>query len=202
MVLVWGSVNFCITQLIQVFVDNFLFYFPDLQTEKDLNKDHGRDHQWQGEKEKGENYKDKDIIPHIHPSGENNTDATHCIHLPGENDIDTTLRLHLPGENDTDMTPCIHLPGKKNTDVTPRIHLPGENNTDVTPCIHLPGENNTDVTRRIHLLRTKGIDLGRTHAHPQEKYRSLLLLTEEKHHKIEDQQLQSKSLKLLPKTLV
>ena len=77
--------------------------------------------------------------------------------------------------------------------MTRRIHLPGEKNTDMTRRIHLPGENNTDMTPHIHLLRTKGIDLGRTHAHPQEKYRSLLLLTEEKHHKIEDQQLQSKS---------
>ena len=104
-----------------------------------------------------------------------------------------TPRIHLPGGNNTDVTPRIHLPGENNTDATHCIHLPGENNTDVTPRIHLPGENNTDVTPHIHLLRTKGIDLGRTRAHPQEKYRSLLLLTEEKRHKIEDQQLQSKS---------
>ena len=159
-------------------MDNFFFYFPDLQTEKDLNKDHGRDHHWQGEKGKGGNYKDKDITPHIHPSGENNTDVTPCIHLPGEYNTDATPRIHLPGENNTDMTL--------------RVHRPGESDTDVTPRIHLPEENNIDMTLRIHLLRTKGIDLGHTHAHPQGKYKSLLLLTEVKHHKVEDQQLKSK----------
>ena len=175
-------------------MDNFLFYFPDLQTKKDLNEDHGRDHHWQGEKEKGEKYKDKDVTHHIHPTGENNTGVTPRIHPIGENNIDVTPRIHLSaGENNTDVTPRIHLPGENNTDVTPRIHLPGENNTDVTPRIHLPGENNTDMTPHVHLRRTKDIDLGHTHAHPQGKYRSLLLLTEEKHHKIEDQQLQSMS---------
>ena len=158
-------------------MDNFLFYFPDLQTEKDLNKDHARDHHWQGEKEKEENY----------------TDKTPRTHLPGGNNTDVTPRIHLPGENNTDVTHCIHLPGENDIDTTLRLHLSGENNTDVTRCIHLPGENNTDMTPHIHPVRTKGIDLGRTHAHPQEKYRRLLLLTEGKHHKIEDQQLQSKS---------
>ena len=160
-------------------MDNFLFYFPDLQTEKDLNKDHGQDHHWQGEKEKGEKHKDKDITPHIHLTGENNTDVTPRIHLPGENNTDMSPRIHLPGENNTDATHCIHLPGVNNIDMTPRIHLPGENNTDMTP--------------HVHLWRTKDIDLGHTHTHLQGNYRSLLLLTEEKHHKIEDQQLQSMS---------
>ena len=133
------------------------------------------------------------MTPRIHLPGENNIDVIPRIHLPGENNTDTTHCIHLLGDNNTDVTLCIHLPGENNTDATLRIHLPGENNIDMTCRIHLPGENITDMTPHVHLRRTKDIDLGHTHTHLQGNYRSLLLLTEEKHHKIEDRQLQSMS---------